>query len=187
MESVETAIISEEFPEEKTFKYCDECSINISTTPSGFSTIVMYIRGTPFFGVGSVYSLTAVELPDCKLYYNDKAELLLDEDITEGEDRDRRILKLSFYKDNEANQYRFDFVPLTKTGIPELDAQDPWKDFSDILQAQPGAMQMDMVKRFTDLLGISRNDPTLISMCDIPKNQLPLEDGVGIFMFRRVQ
>lgn len=175
------------FPNEKSFKYCDPCSINISVTPSGFSTILMYIKDTPYFGVGSVYSTSALELPKCEIYYNGKTELLLDEDIVNEADRDRRIFKLNFYKDLDINQYRFDFVPLIKTGIPDLDLQDPWKDFADILEGTPGNLHMELVNRFTNLLGQSRNEPTIIVIGEIPSGQLPLENGMGIFMFRRVE
>lgn len=128
--------------------------------------------------------MTAIELPECELYYNDKTDLLLEEDATNEDNRDRRIFKLNFYKDEDTNQYRFDFVPLEKSGN---DAEDPWKNFTDIHECQPGAMQMEMVQRFYALLGESRNEPTIVAVCDILENKIPLENAMGIFQFRRVE
>lgn len=170
---------SAEFAEEKTFKLCDKASLNISASPSGFSTFVLYIRDSPFFAVGGVYSPMGIELPDIDFYYNHKSDLLLEEDFDPGE-HDKCIHKLNFYKEN--NQYRFDFVPLNGDT-----ATDKWREFVDLEQGQRGTVQMDMVRRFTDLLAISNNEPAIIAVSDIPHNQMPLEDSVGIVMFRRLQ
>lgn len=179
------------FPTEKTFKFANDCAISVGNTPSGFSTILIYIKDTPFFGIGTLFSLTALEIVNAEIYYNSKKDFLLDEDIDPNSnlpvdvDKDRRVHKISIYK-TEENEYRIDLCKLSKTGIPEIDAQDPWKDFSDIKDSGAGK-QIDMIKRFTEKLKVSRNEPDMIILGKVPDKYPELEQTVGVVMFKRVQ
>lgn len=178
---------------EKTFKYANDCSISVGCTPSGFATLLIYIKDTPFFGIGTIFSLSAVEIKDAEIFYNSKKDFLLEEDIDPNSslpldlDKDRRMHKVSLYKVPETGEYRMDFVKLAKTGIPEIDAQDPWKDFSDMQTCQVSDRQIELVKRFTDILRVSRNSPDIIITSKIPQNYPELEPCVGIVVFKRVQ
>lgn len=182
-----------QYPTEKIFKYANGCSISIGCTPSGFATLLIYINDTPFFGIGTMFSLAALEIKDAEIYYNSKADFLLDEDIDPNSnspldtDKDRRSHKVSVYKIPETNEYRMDLVRLAKTGIPEIDAQDPWKDFSDMDDHGAGNKQIELVKKFTDKLRVSRNEPDLIITGKIPEGYPELEPSVGIIVFKRIQ
>lgn len=181
------------FPTEKTFKFANDCAISIANTPSGFSTIMVYIKDTPFFGIGTIFSMTALEVTDATIYYNSKQDFLLDEDIDRNStsplnlDKERRMHKISIYKTSETNEYRIDFVKLAKTGIPEIDAKDPWKDYSDMIDNGSGNKQIELVKQFTDMLKKSRNEPDLVVVSPVPESCPELQPCVGIVMFKRVQ
>lgn len=180
------------FPTEKVFKYANQCSISVGCTPSGFATILVYINDTPFFGMGTIFSLSAVEMKDAEIFYNSKKDFLLDEDIDPNSsspldvDKDRRLHKLSLYKVPETNEYRMDLVKLAKTGVPELDAQDPWKDFTD-LNDDGSSKQIQLIKKFVDVLRVSRNEPDIIMTAKIPDDYPELEPCVGIITFKRVK
>lgn len=181
-----------EYPTRKTFKYANDCSISIGCTPSGFATFLIYLKDTPFFGIGSVFSLSAVEIQEAEIFYNSKNDFLLDEDIDPNSsspldlDKDRRLHKVSVYKVPETGEYRMDLVKLAKTGIAEIDAQDPWKDFSDLQHHTDGDKQIELVKKFTDLLRVSRNEPDIVITSKIPEGYPELEPCVGICVFKRV-
>lgn len=181
-----------QYPTKKTFKYANDCSISIGCTPSGFATLLIYIDDTPFFGVGTMFSLSALEITNAEIYYNSKTDFLLDEDIDPystlplDTDRERRLHKISVYKIPETTEYRMDLVKLAKTGIPEIDAQDPWKDFNDLDDYGSG-QQIELVKKFTDLLCVSRNEPDMIITGQIPEKYPELEPCVGIVAFKRVK
>ena len=179
--------------EEKRFKYVNDCAINVGNTPSGTATLLIYIKGTPFFGIGSMYNLTAVELTDASMYYNSKKDFLLDEDIDpnsqspENIDKDRRMHKLHLYKLSDTGEYRIDLSRFAKTGIPEIDSLDPWKDSSDMDDQSAGSKQLEVVKNFANVLEASRNEPDIVITAKIPKGSPELEQCVGIVMFQRVQ
>ncbi|GMM28109.1 hypothetical protein DAMA08_008250 [Martiniozyma asiatica (nom. inval.)] len=177
----------------KTFTFSNSCSISIANTPSGYSTILLYIKDTPFFGIGCVRASTATEITSAELYFNDKKDLLLDEDIDPNStlpldtDVDSRLHKITFYKDLSTNQYRFDFVKIVKTGDPAVDALDPWKDFIDISENVVSRFQIEMVQQYAELNAQSRNEPDIIVMGDIPVNYPELDNGVGIMVFKRME
>ena len=185
-----------EIPEpltEKTFRYMNNCAISVGNTPSGFATLLLHIKETPFFGIGTMFNLAALEITDAEIFYNSKRDFLLDEDIDPNSnspldtDRDRRMHKLSLYKLPETGEYRIDLVKMAKTGIPEIDALDPWKDFSDMEDHGAGNRQLELVKQFTNVLKQSRNEPDIIITAKIPENYPELEPCIGIVMFKRVQ
>jgi hypothetical protein len=182
-----------DYPTEKTFKYANDCSISVGCTPSGFSTIIVYIKDSPFFGMGTLFSLSALEIKNAEIYYNSKKDFLFDEDINPNSnspldlDKDRRMHKVSIYKVPQTNEYRMDLVKLAKTGIPEIDAQDPWKDFSDIGDHGPGNKQIELVKKFVDVLRVSRNEPDMIITGKITEEYPELQPCVGIIVFKKIQ
>ncbi|TID12978.1 hypothetical protein CANINC_005077 [Pichia inconspicua] len=182
-----------QYPTEKTFKYANDCSISVGCTPSGFATLLIYIKDTPIFGIGTIFSLSAVEITDAEIFYNSKKDFLLEEDIDPNSsspldlDKDKRMHKVSLYRSPETGEYRLDLVKLAKTGIPEIDAQDQWKDFSDMQTYQARDKQIELVKRFTDVLRVSKNSPDIIITSKVPQNYPELEPCVGIVVFKRME
>lgn len=178
---------------EKTFNYVNDCTLTIGNTPSGFTMLMIHITGTPFFGVGAVYSTSAVELTDAEIHYNSKDDFLLDESIDPTSalplhvDKDRRLHKVSLYKVEETGEYRIDFVKMSKTGIPELDAQDAWKDLDDMADPEARRRQIELVMQFTELLKHSRDEPDMVLVGRIPSGYPELQPCVGTVVFKRAQ
>lgn len=179
------------FPVEKTFGFSNECALSVGNSPSGFATILITMKNTPFFGVGSIYSMSAIEIPSAEIYYNDKTDFLLDEEMkTDGAnltDNDRRLHKVSVYKVPELNKYRIDFIKLCKTRDPEIDKLDQWKDFSDMVGVDDEDRQLGLLKKYTSLLKDSKNEPDLILLGDIPEGYPELAPSVGIILFERME
>lgn len=180
-------------PHQKTFNYVNDCSVNISVAQSGFTTVLIYIKDTPFFGIGTIFSQTSTELEDAEIHYNSKLDFLLDEDIDPNGttpfdlDKERRNHKISIYKVEETGEYRIDFVKMAKTGVPEIDAMDPWKDFDYRDDHGSNKTQIGLVKDFTEVLKRSKDEPDMILVGKAPDKYPELKPCVGIVMFKRAQ
>ena len=178
---------------EKAFNYVNDCTLTISNTPSGFTMMMIHITGTPFFGVGAVYSTSVVEITDAEIHYNSKDDFLLDESIDPNSvlplhvDKDRRLHKVSMYKVGDMGEYRVDFVKMAKTGIPELDAQDPWKDLDDMDDTEASRRQIELVMQFTELLKHSRDEPDMVLVGRVPSGFPDVHLCVGTVVFKRAE
>ncbi|KAG0683668.1 hypothetical protein C6P42_000445 [Pichia californica] len=179
-------------PTQKTFNYVNDCSVNISVAQSGFTTVLIYIKNTPFFGIGTIFSQTSTEFENAEIHYNSKIDFLLDEDIDPNGttpldlDKERRNHKISIYKIDETNEYRIDFVKMAKTGIKEIDDLDPWKDFDD-RDDGGNKTQIELVKDFTDVLKRSKDEPDMVLVGKACEKYPELKPCVGVVMFKRAQ
>lgn len=179
-------------PTQKSFNYVNDCSVNISVAQSGFTTVLIYIKNTPFFGIGTIFSQTSTEFENAEIHYNSKIDFLLDEDIDPNGttpfdlDKERRNHKISIYKIDETNEYRIDFVKMAKTGIKEIDDLDPWKDFDDRYDGG-NKTQIELVKDFTDVLKRSKDEPDMVLVGKASDKYPELKPCVGIVMFKRAQ